>query len=162
LAPCGFAPRLLAAVSAVGCAGWRLLETLACYVRGRCAGFVPTENLRFREESLTFKVAEQDTKEEEVKKFLRYQYPAMKKTQVCLCRKLCKEWHAACTQCCHLNDVRGLPWYQLAVCMWLDKVCERLWHEGQTVTIGTKNRAHSPSALRQAVSPPVPNSASVV
>jgi ATP-binding cassette subfamily E protein 1 len=43
---------------------------------------VPTENLRFREESLTFKVAEQDTKEEEVKKFLRYQYPAMKKTQV--------------------------------------------------------------------------------
>jgi hypothetical protein len=46
------------------------------------AGFVPTENLRFREESLTFKVAEQDTKEEEVKKFLRYQYPAMKKTQV--------------------------------------------------------------------------------
>jgi translation initiation factor RLI1 len=43
------------------------------------AGFVPTENLRFREESLTFKVAEQDTKEEEVKKFLRYQYPAMRK-----------------------------------------------------------------------------------
>jgi ATP-binding cassette subfamily E protein 1 len=43
---------------------------------------VPTENLRFREESLTFKVVEQDTKEEEVKKFLRYQYPAMKKTQV--------------------------------------------------------------------------------
>jgi hypothetical protein len=31
---------------------------------------------------LTFKVAEQDTKEEEIKKFLRYQYPAMKKTQV--------------------------------------------------------------------------------
>jgi hypothetical protein len=49
-----------------------------CCVR---AGFVPTENLRFREESLTFKVAEQDTKEEEVKKFLRYQYPAMRKTQ---------------------------------------------------------------------------------
>jgi translation initiation factor RLI1 len=46
------------------------------------AGFVPTENLRFREESLTFKVVEQDTKEDEVKKFLRYQYPAMKKTQV--------------------------------------------------------------------------------
>lgn len=43
-------------------------------------GFVPTENLRFREESLTFKVAEQDTKEEEVKKFLRYQYPCMSKT----------------------------------------------------------------------------------
>jgi ATP-binding cassette subfamily E protein 1 len=45
------------------------------------AGFVPTENLRFREEGLTFKVAEQDTKEEEIKKFLRYQYPAMTKTQ---------------------------------------------------------------------------------
>eukprot|EP00878_Enallax_costatus_P000898 GHUV01001027.1.p1 GENE.GHUV01001027.1~~GHUV01001027.1.p1 ORF type:complete len:619 (+),score=215.58 GHUV01001027.1:158-2014(+) len=45
------------------------------------AGFVPTENLRFREEGLTFKVAEQDQKEEEVKKFLRYQYPAMRKTQ---------------------------------------------------------------------------------
>lgn len=43
---------------------------------------MPTENLRFREESLTFKVVEQDTKEDEVKKFLRYQYPAMKKTQV--------------------------------------------------------------------------------
>lgn len=45
-------------------------------------GFVPTENLRFREESLTFKVVEQDQKDEDVKKFLRYQYPAMKKTQV--------------------------------------------------------------------------------
>ncbi|KAF6262578.1 P-loop containing nucleoside triphosphate hydrolase protein [Scenedesmus sp. NREL 46B-D3] len=44
------------------------------------AGFVPTENLRFREESLTFKVTETDTKEDEVKKFLRYQYPAMRKT----------------------------------------------------------------------------------
>jgi translation initiation factor RLI1 len=42
---------------------------------------VPTENLRFREESLTFKVVEQDTKEDEIKKFLRYQYPAMRKTQ---------------------------------------------------------------------------------
>jgi ATP-binding cassette subfamily E protein 1 len=50
-------------------------------VRASPAGFVPTENLRFREESLTFKVAEQDTKEEEIKKFLRYQYPAMRKTQ---------------------------------------------------------------------------------
>lgn len=48
-------------------------------------GFVPTENLRFREEGLTFKVAEQDTKEEEIKKFLRYQYPSMKKTQVMSC-----------------------------------------------------------------------------
>eukprot|EP00877_Chromochloris_zofingiensis_P000408 jgi/Chrzof1/10368/Cz04g39110.t1 len=45
------------------------------------AGFVPTENLRFREESLTFKVAEQNEREDDVKKFLRYQYPAMTKTQ---------------------------------------------------------------------------------
>lgn len=34
-------------------------------------------------------MAEQDTKEEEVKKFLRYNYPAMKKTQVGLCVCLC-------------------------------------------------------------------------
>mmetsp|Transcript_28728 Transcript_28728/g.80881 ORF Transcript_28728/g.80881 Transcript_28728/m.80881 type:complete len:618 (-) Transcript_28728:318-2171(-) len=43
------------------------------------AGFVPTENLRFREVALSFKVAEQDAKEEEAKKFLRYKYPHMKK-----------------------------------------------------------------------------------
>jgi hypothetical protein len=62
--------------------GWAfIVDSLVCLLLS-CAGFVPTENLRFREESLTFKVAEQDTKEEEVKKFLRYQYPAMKKTQV--------------------------------------------------------------------------------
>ncbi|XP_016402782.1 ATP-binding cassette sub-family E member 1-like [Sinocyclocheilus rhinocerous] len=41
-------------------------------------GFVPTENLRFRETSLVFKVAETAT-EEEVKKMCRYQYPNMKK-----------------------------------------------------------------------------------
>jgi ATP-binding cassette subfamily E protein 1 len=41
------------------------------------AGFVPTENLRFREEALTFKVAEVDEKEEDAKKFLRYKYPTM-------------------------------------------------------------------------------------
>mmetsp|Transcript_51396 Transcript_51396/g.164323 ORF Transcript_51396/g.164323 Transcript_51396/m.164323 type:complete len:614 (+) Transcript_51396:25-1866(+) len=45
------------------------------------AGFVPTENLRFREESLTFKVAENVNSEEDQKKFLRYQYPAMTRTQ---------------------------------------------------------------------------------
>ncbi|KAJ9531533.1 hypothetical protein QJQ45_014996, partial [Haematococcus lacustris] len=44
------------------------------------AGFVPTENLRFREESLSFKLVEQMT-EEGIKKFARYSYPAMKKTQ---------------------------------------------------------------------------------
>jgi len=42
-------------------------------------GFVPTENLRFREESLVFKVAESAT-EEEVKRMNHYEYPAMIKT----------------------------------------------------------------------------------
>ena len=46
------------------------------------AGFVPTENLRFREESLSFKVSDVglDADEEE-KRFLHYNYPSMKKTQ---------------------------------------------------------------------------------
>jgi len=42
-------------------------------------GFVPTENLRFREESLIFKVSENAT-EEEVKRMTRYDYPKMNKT----------------------------------------------------------------------------------
>lgn len=42
-------------------------------------GFVPTENLRFREESLVFKVAE-SAAEEEVKRMNHYDYPAMRKT----------------------------------------------------------------------------------
>lgn len=41
-------------------------------------GFVPTENLRFRESSLTFKVAE-TALEEEIKQMRRYQYPDMEK-----------------------------------------------------------------------------------
>ena len=41
-------------------------------------GFVPTENLRFREVSLVFKVAETAT-EEEIKRLCRYEYPSMKK-----------------------------------------------------------------------------------
>uniref|UniRef100_A0A7S0SPZ0 ATP-binding cassette transporter n=1 Tax=Mantoniella antarctica TaxID=81844 RepID=A0A7S0SPZ0_9CHLO len=47
------------------------------------AGFVPTENLRFREEALTFKVAESaDEREGAIdSKFLRYKYPDMTKTQ---------------------------------------------------------------------------------
>ena len=47
------------------------------------AGFVPTENLRFREEALTFKVAETADEREggQDTKFLRFKYPAMKKTQ---------------------------------------------------------------------------------
>ncbi|XP_026178385.1 ATP-binding cassette sub-family E member 1 [Mastacembelus armatus] len=42
-------------------------------------GYVPTENLRFRETSLVFKVAE-TANEEEVKRLRHYQYPDMKKT----------------------------------------------------------------------------------
>lgn len=39
-------------------------------------GFVPTENLRFRDVSLTFKVAE-TAMEEEIKRTCRYEYPVM-------------------------------------------------------------------------------------
>lgn len=45
-------------------------------------GFVPTENLRFREESLTFKVQDTGVSEDDVKKFHCYNYPAMRKTMV--------------------------------------------------------------------------------
>eukprot|EP00270_Netrium_digitus_P006535 TRINITY_DN1908_c0_g1_i1.p1 TRINITY_DN1908_c0_g1~~TRINITY_DN1908_c0_g1_i1.p1 ORF type:complete len:605 (-),score=188.20 TRINITY_DN1908_c0_g1_i1:313-2127(-) len=46
------------------------------------AGFVPTENLRFRDESLTFKVAESPGENaEEVKTYTRYKYPQMTKKQ---------------------------------------------------------------------------------
>lgn len=41
-------------------------------------GFVPTENLRFRETSLVFKVSE-NAVEDEIKRFARYSYPDMKK-----------------------------------------------------------------------------------
>ena len=41
-------------------------------------GFVPTENLRFRETSLVFKVAETAT-EEEIKRLCRYDYVEMDK-----------------------------------------------------------------------------------
>ncbi|XP_050417066.1 ATP-binding cassette sub-family E member 1 [Patella vulgata] len=41
-------------------------------------GFVPTENLRFRESSLTFKLAE-TALEDEIKRDCRYEYPDMKK-----------------------------------------------------------------------------------
>ncbi|XP_006815890.1 ATP-binding cassette sub-family E member 1-like [Saccoglossus kowalevskii] len=41
-------------------------------------GFVPTENLRFRESSLIFKVSE-TADEEEIKKMCRYRYPEMTK-----------------------------------------------------------------------------------
>lgn len=42
-------------------------------------GFVPTENLRFRETSLTFKVSE-TADEEEIKRMRRYSYPNLVKT----------------------------------------------------------------------------------
>ncbi|BFG23950.1 ABC transporter E family member 2 [Prunus yedoensis var. nudiflora] len=46
------------------------------------AGFVPTENLRFRDESLTFKVAETPQESaEEIESYARYRYPSMTKTQ---------------------------------------------------------------------------------
>ncbi|KAE8796482.1 68 kDa protein HP68 [Hordeum vulgare] len=45
------------------------------------AGFVPTENLRFRDESLTFKIAETQENAEEVATYQRYKYPNMSKTQ---------------------------------------------------------------------------------
>lgn len=44
------------------------------------AGFVPTENLRFRDESLIFKVVENIETEEEAKRHSRYRYPKMTKT----------------------------------------------------------------------------------
>jgi len=42
-------------------------------------GFIPTENLRFREESLVFKVSE-NASEEDVKRMNSYKYPTMAKT----------------------------------------------------------------------------------
>lgn len=43
-------------------------------------GNVPTENLRFREESLTFKLAENAEDEKEVEKQGSHKYPDMVKT----------------------------------------------------------------------------------
>ena len=44
------------------------------------AGFIPTENLRFREFELTFKVTEATEQELNPDHYSRYQYPAMSKT----------------------------------------------------------------------------------
>ena len=41
-------------------------------------GFIPSENLRFRETSLSFNIAEKE--EEEIKSFRNYHYPCMEKT----------------------------------------------------------------------------------
>ncbi|KAG2265598.1 hypothetical protein Bca52824_072677 [Brassica carinata] len=44
------------------------------------AGFVPTENFRFRDESLTFKVSDKTQESEgKVKSYARYKYPNMSK-----------------------------------------------------------------------------------
>lgn len=43
-------------------------------------GFVPTENLRFRETALSFKVSDQLLLEEEIKRFARFEYPALSVT----------------------------------------------------------------------------------
>lgn len=45
------------------------------------AGFIPTENLRFREDSLTFKVSERAEADRGDENMKEYSYPAMTKTQ---------------------------------------------------------------------------------
>ncbi|KAK9936198.1 hypothetical protein M0R45_013051 [Rubus argutus] len=46
------------------------------------AGFIPTENMRFRDESLTFRVSESTPQEsaEEIQTYARYRYPTMTRT----------------------------------------------------------------------------------
>lgn len=44
------------------------------------AGFVPTENLRFRDDEISFKVGEVERGEGDGKKFNRYKYPDLTKT----------------------------------------------------------------------------------
>lgn len=52
-------------------------------------GYIPTENMRFRTESLTFKVSE-SASEEEIKRTCHYEYPAMTKSlgnfQLSICK----------------------------------------------------------------------------
>ncbi|CAJ0951724.1 unnamed protein product [Ranitomeya imitator] len=59
-----------------------LSDFICCFVREGINifldGYVPTENLRFRDCSLVFKVAETAT-EEEIKKMCMYKYPSMRK-----------------------------------------------------------------------------------
>jgi ATP-binding cassette, sub-family E, member 1 len=43
-------------------------------------GFVPTENMRFREMSLSFKIAETAEENADLERHRRYKYPAMHKT----------------------------------------------------------------------------------
>ena len=44
------------------------------------AGFVPTENLRFRDEELNFKLTSGNENEEDIERVALYSYPAMTKT----------------------------------------------------------------------------------
>jgi len=55
-------------------------------------GFVPTENLRFRETSLVFKVSETAT-EEEIKRLCCYDYPKMSKQLGKLINKFYFKFH---------------------------------------------------------------------
>lgn len=43
-------------------------------------GFIPSENLRFRDTELKFKVSETADKDDDTEKFRSYEYPTMKKT----------------------------------------------------------------------------------
>lgn len=43
-------------------------------------GFIPSENLRFRDSELKFKVSESADKDDDTEKFRSYEYPTMKKT----------------------------------------------------------------------------------
>ncbi|KAJ2058364.1 Fe-S cluster-binding ribosome biosynthesis protein [Coemansia sp. S146] len=45
------------------------------------SGKLPTENMRFRKEELTFRMAEQAQEEEEIQRYRDYPYPTMTKTQ---------------------------------------------------------------------------------
>ncbi len=68
------------------------------------AGFVPTENLRFRDEEISFKVAEVDRgSEDEQKKFTRFKYPACTKTMGDF--KVCARASACCVCVCVCQSV---------------------------------------------------------
>ena len=58
-------------------------------------GFVPTENMRFREVSLSFKLAETAEENQELERHRRYKYPAMTKTLGTVqarSRRVCPSW----------------------------------------------------------------------
>ena len=77
------------------------------------AGFIPTENLRFRDFSLSFKVSENAEEGESIKQSTQYDYPDMIKTmqactaRVCLCdhavpcrsKPQCRDWSNSISAC---------------------------------------------------------------